>query len=255
MKFQQTQHRLPIELRHAKPFAVGGRRWCYVHPDDAGKCIKVLRRDEKRTVRITSKKRLPFTSYFRREYDNNAHEKQTLDRLAARIGGELSSHLPRCYGYVDTDMGRGLVLDLVRDHDGHISRSLRELISIGYDLDQFRPAFEELQSFFMRHTILTRAVLDHNIAAQLRSDGTWRLVMIDGLGDPAWLPLAQWIRPLGQAKIRRRFAVAWPRLQRLTTNRVTREQIARSNWGQGFLNHRGEAIASNQPDAEESQAA
>jgi hypothetical protein len=244
----------PIPLRDAKPFGVGGRRLCYVHPGDPGKCIKVLRQDEKRTVRITSKKRLPFTRYFQREYDNNAHEKQTLDRLARRIGTEISRHLPRSYGYVDTDMGRGLVLDLVRDHDGGISRSLRELISIGYELEQFRPAFDELREFFLRHTVLTRAVLDHNIAAQLRSDGTWRLVMIDGLGDPAWLPLAQWVRPLGQAKIRRRFEVAWPRLVRLTTNRVTREQIARSNWGQGFLNHRGENAATL-PEAEGARAA
>lgn len=254
MKFQQTQRHQPLQLRDAKPFGVGGRRLCYVHPQESDKCIKVLRQDEKRTVRITSKKRLPFTRYFQREYDNNAHEKHTLDRLAARIGDQLGTHLPRCYGYVETDMGRGLVLDLVRDHDGGISRSLRELISIGYDLDQFRLAFDELRAFFLKHNILTRAVLDHNIAAQHRSDGTWRLVMIDGLGDPAWLPLAQWIRPLGRAKIRRRFEVAWPRLQRLTTNRVTREQIARSNWGQGFLNHRGDDSATP-PEAKETKAA
>ena len=131
------------------------------------------------------------------------------------------------------------VLDLVRDHDGPIARSLRELISVGFELEQFRPAFLELESFFVKHVILTRAVLDHNISAQHRADGSWRMVVIDGLGDPAFLPVARWIPALGRAKMHRRFAQAWPRFEKLTTNKVTQELIEKSTWGQGFLNHRG----------------
>lgn len=230
----------PIELplSDQEPFGVGGRRLCYVHPFEPNKCVKVLRRDEKRTIRSAAKEK-SILCRFRRTYDNNEHEKQVLDQLSRRMGHEMGRHLPRCYGYEATDLGPGLVLDLVRDHDGPISRSLRELISIGYDLDQFRPAFEELETFFMKHTILSRAIHDHNIAAQHRADGSWRFVVIDGVGDPAWLPLARWFGPLGQAKIRRRFDEAWPRFEKLTGNRITREIIENSNWGQGFLNHRG----------------
>lgn len=227
-----------LKLTDQQPFAIGGRRLCFVHPLEPDKCIKVLRQDDQRTVRLQSKKKSLLFS-FRREYDNNAHEKQILDQLARQIGVDMSKHLPRCYGYVQTDMGPGLVLDLVRDHDGPISRSLRELISIGFELEQFRPAFKELEAFFVEHVILTRAVLDHNITAQHRADGSWRMVVIDGLGDPAWLPVARWVPAIGRSKIRRRFAEAWPKFEKLTSNRVTQELINRSTWGQGFLNHRG----------------
>jgi len=227
-----------LKLTDQQPFAIGGRRLCFVHPLEPDKCIKVLRHDDQRTVRLQSKKK-SFLFSLRREYDNNAHEKQILDRLMQSIGPDMSHHLPLCYGYVETDLGPGLVLDLVRDHEGPISRSLRELISVGFELEQFRPAFKELEDFFVKHVILTRAVLDHNITVQHRADGSWRMVVIDGLGDPAFLPLARWIPAIGRAKMRRRFAEAWPRFEKLTKNKVTQELIDKSTWGQGFLNHRG----------------
>jgi len=232
-----------VDLADQRPFAIGGRRLCYVHPQDPDKVIKVLRQDPRRTVRITSKRRL-VPHWLRREYDNNQHEKAVLDRLFARIGPVAAGHLPRCYGYVPTDLGPGLVLDLVRDEQGPISRSLRELLSRGYDVEQFRPAFEQFAEFLLEHRVLTRALLDHNLAAQHCRDGSWRLVMIDGLGDPAWLPLARWAPPLGRAKVRRRVAKAWPRMVAFAqSGGVTDAMRHNSNWSQGFLEHRGEREA------------
>lgn len=226
-----------LKLSDLKPFGIGGRRFCFVHPLEPAKCIKVLRQDDRRTVRTRGSWLIP--ARFRRAYDNNAHEHAVLSQLARRIGPAVAQHLPRSYGYVDTDMGPGLVLDLVRDADGKISRSLRELISIGQPVEQFRPAFEELTRFMVEHRVLTRAVLDHNIAVQDRGDGSWRMVIIDGLGDSAWVPLARWIAPIGRAKIRKRMADAWPRFEKLARSPVTPELIQKSTWGQGFLDHRG----------------
>lgn len=219
-----------------EPFGVGGRRLCYVHPLDPGKCVKVLRQDARRTVR-SSRNLIP--NRFRRRYDNNANEFAVLTRLFERIGPAAAQCLPRCYGWTETDLGPGLVLDLIRDRDGGISRNLRELVSTGAAVDTFRPAFDELAAFLIEHTVLTRALLDHNIAAQDRGGGCWRLFIIDGLGDPAWLPLAQSVRPLARARINRRIAEFWPRLERLALKPVTAEDIRRSSWGQGFLKHRG----------------
>jgi hypothetical protein len=198
----------------------------------------VLRQDDDRTIRGKRSGFVP--ARFRRHYDNNAHERQVLESLFGRIGPQMSQHLPQSYGMVETDLGPGLVLDLVRDCDGKISRSLRELISTGFELNQFRSAFDELGRFLLEHTVLTRSLLDHNIAVQRRQDGGWRMYLIDGFGDPAWLPLARWVRHLGLRKVRRRIATAWGRFESFSSQGgVTPELIAQSTWGQGFLNHRG----------------
>ncbi len=224
-----------VTLGALEPFGVGGRRLCYVDPRNPSRCIKVLRHDEKRTVRIRPGL---IPNRFRREYNNNAHEQRELGKLFRRIGDEASQCLPRCHGNVETDLGLGLVLDLIRDHDGRISRSLRELVSTGHQPNEFREAFEAFSDFMIRHAVLSRAILDHNLATQQRADGSWHLYLIDGLGDPAWLPFARFSKGLAQSKIKRRLEKFWPKLETLATKPVTTELIKKSTWGQGFLKHR-----------------
>lgn len=226
-----------IQLAGAEPFGVGGRRSCYVHPTDPSKCVKIARTDERATIRA---KKTLLPSHWRRKYDNNADELKQLTDLFSRIGPTASEHLPRCYGMQDTDLGPGLVMDLVRDDDGKISRSLRELLSGEYPPETFDQAFDDLGRFLIRHVVLTRSILDHNLAAQERADGSWRLVMIDGYGDRAWLPVARWSRSIGRSKIRRRLDEAAERFQTFwKSGGVTKQLIDASSWGQGFLNHRG----------------
>ena len=227
-----------IQLANSTPFGVGGRRACYVHPEDASKCIKVLRQDAQRTVRIQKKGNL-FPRSWRREYDNNAHEEKLLSRIHAQIGSKMASHLPMCYGFVSTDLGKGLVLDLIRDHDGKISRSLREWITLGIDLESIKPAFMDLGNFLIEHSILTRHILDHNLALSLGKSGGRTFYLIDGIGDAAWLPLAQWFRTLGRLKIKRKLDAAWPRFKAFATNGGVTDQLKEnSSWGQGILQHR-----------------
>lgn len=228
-----------IHLHEKEPFGIGGRRLCFEHPHDRSKCIKVLRHDDRRTIRGKRSGFVP--AQLRRKYDNNADERQILEDLYRRVGPAMSEHLPVSHGMADTDRGPGLVLDLVRDFSGQISRSLRELISTGHELETFRDAYDEFGEFLTRHMILTRSLLDHNLAMQEREDGSWKMYLIDGFGDPAWLPIARWVPSVGLRKIRRRLSGAWPRFQELIRQGgVTPEMIAQSSWSQGFLNHRGD---------------
>lgn len=227
----------PLLLRHLEPFGVGGRRSCYVHPHDPEKCVKVLRTDERRTVRH---KKTIIPAHWRRAYDNNAHERRVLEELERRIGPAMGRHLPRSYGMVETDLGPGFVLDLVRDHDGRISRSLRELLTTGHPLDTLRPSFDEFGRFLSDHLVLTRKLLDHNLVVSMQPDGPGRMVLIDGLGDPAFIPFSSWIPPLGRAKIARRLEEAWRRFQAFAESGGVSEEVRRnSTWDQGFLRHRG----------------
>lgn len=226
-----------IRLKETEPFGVGGRRLCYTHPNDPSRCVKVLRTDEDRAIRLKRFSLIP--AWARRVYDNNTHEKIELDKIEKRVGASMSKHFPQCHGVVQTDLGPGLELDLVRDHDGKISLSLRELLSKGHRLGSFREAYDKFGEFLYEHVILTRNLLDHNLVVQDHGNGTWTIKLIDGMGDPAWLPLARWSRFLGRRKVRRRLAVGWAKLQHFAAQGgITEEKVNNSTWGQGFLKHR-----------------
>ncbi len=227
-----------ICLEGKEPFGIGGRRLCFTHPSDASKCVKVLRTDARRTIR-GAKSQAYFTR-FRPEYDNNAHEKAVLEGLYRRIGPSMSQHLPRCYGMFPTDINPGLVLDLVRDYDGQISQSIRELVSTGTPLESLKSAFDEFGRFLLKHQILTRNLLDHNLIASRQSDGGWKIYLVDGFGDPAWIPIGRWITPLRLSRVRKCVASAWPRMEKFAREGgVSQEVVQNSSWGQGFLAHRG----------------
>jgi hypothetical protein len=230
-----------LNLKNSEPFGVGGRRECYVHPLYPNKCVKVLRTDDKSTTYL--KRPGIFSSLFRKEYNNNENEYRTLKSIEKRIGKNMQRHVPLCYGYEPTDLGPGLVLDLVRDADGKISRSLRELLFLGHSPDEFKKAFDEFEAFLIQNNIMTRNLLDHNLVASIQQDKSWKIHIIDGLGDPSWLPLARWSRALGRRKIKRKARRAWANFNyffEVERKAGLREYQTRNNktWSPGILKHR-----------------
>ncbi|WP_299871914.1 YrbL family protein [uncultured Cocleimonas sp.] len=226
-----------LQLKDKSAFGAGGRRLCFTHPNDPSKCVKILRQDDERTVRLKKKRIIPAS--FHREYDNNRHEMEVLNELYDQIGEGMTDHLPRCYGMHETDLGPGLVLDLIRDEDGQIARSIRQLITDGFDLADLRTAYDKLGDFLHEHIVLSRKLLDHNIVVSFDKDGVPTMYIIDGLGDPAFIPLARWSKTLGRAKVKRRVEEAWPRFENFAKQGgVTQEMRKNSTWDQGILRHR-----------------
>ncbi len=226
----------PITLSGAEPFAIGGRRLCFIHPGDPSLCVKVNRTDDQRFERLPRKRIVPAS--LRRGLDDNRHDQRTLSALQRRLGRRFA-HLPRYHGAVETDLGPGIVLDLIRDADGRIARTLRNLIVEGVTLDELKPAFNEFAGYLVRYRVLTRALLDHNIVAARGSDGGWTLALIDGFGDPAFISIASVVPPIARSKMRRRAADAWRRLEELERSTPDQQRWDTSRWSQGFLNHRG----------------
>ncbi|MBK1833679.1 hypothetical protein JIN78_06350, partial [Roseibacillus ishigakijimensis] len=73
-----------------------------------------------------------------------------------------------------------LVVDLVRDHDGLISRSLFDYLWETGDPAPFQPALTEFAEFWKTHTIPNRKLALFNLAAQEYEPGKYRLQLIDG---------------------------------------------------------------------------
>lgn len=181
MHYNFISSRLYI-ISNLKPFAKGGKRAIYVHPDNPDWCIKVNLPDQQP---IDLWKNLPFLRRIRKSVDDmneNWSDYKTLNSLARSYDECIWRHVPRCHGWAQTDIGPGLVVDLIRDADGLISRSLlAHLWDDGLD-SVVNAAVDELIKFWVSKRIPSRSLGLHNIAARRLIDGRVRLVVIDGFG-------------------------------------------------------------------------
>jgi len=193
-----------LVLAGLEPFAHGGGRDCYVHPLDSALCVKVAREGRSPQER---RQQLAWWKRWRKpaeKYDDSLRDFRILKALESDNDPATWQHVPRCMGWVETDHGRGLVTELVRDADGLISRNLLEYLwTHGYD-DRVQAAVDEFARFWERKSIPTRSLFLDNIAAQVRPDGTLRLVVIDGLGNTLLIPWYTWSKTLGRLWARRK---------------------------------------------------
>ena len=186
----------------SEPIGRGRERACYVHPEDPAKAIKIAHGDTNKQ----SRREIAFY------------------RDLERRGLEYVEHVPRFYGLCTTDRGDGIVVELIRDFDGAVSRPLNTYLANGYPIEEFEPYLDALHRSLRRNLILFNHDLHiGNLLFQKRAPGDARLVAIDGLGDVVAIDWLDRIAPLRRRKIERR----WQRLQaRLYRSAEVRAQRA-----------------------------
>ena len=189
-----------------KPIGMGKERMCFVHPEDPRLAIKISTGD----VSKQSEREIRFY------------------RKLEKRGGVDSKHVPGFHGICETNRGRGIVVDLIRDYDGQISRPLNWYLAQGYPIEEFEPFLEELKQSFLENLI----VFNHdmqvgNILVQKTSASKFRMVAIDGLGDVVTIDLD--IFPfMVRRKIRRRWQRFITRVYNCREVRMQREAQARA---------------------------
>ena len=187
---------MTLVLTGQEPFARGGNRLCFVHPEDDLRCIKVRRPDftleDRRREKGFPKNLKPLASF-----DDNREEYLVMKQLMRTYGEPVFRHISRCFGFVDTDLGKGLVSELIRDHDGAISQTLKKYLWDHGLTEACQAAINDLCRFWEQKVIPSRDLLLHNIVVQQSQPGEiGRLVVIDGLGSSGlipfhWLPMTQ----------------------------------------------------------------
>ena len=190
-----------LKLHDIEPFAVGGTRRCYVHPDDDTRCIKVLRPDrtpEARRATVTGWRRFKGLKSF----DDQRKECKAYRHLRRR--GQLDwTHVPRFHGSVETDQGLGIVTGLYRDWDGSFPNNLEELLPAGMTAP-IDAAIREFKAWLRRELFLTRDLLPHNIIAVADHPERYRLIIVDGIGNSEFIPVSHWFRSFARLKIERK---------------------------------------------------
>jgi len=168
----------------SEPIGVGRERACYVHPEDPRLAIKM----PKGEVSEQTQRDLKFY------------------RKLKKRGIKGIPHLPDFHGLCETSLGRGIVVDLIRNYDGEISRPLSWYLAQGVPIEEFKEFLEELkQSFLQNLIIFNHDMVISNLLFQKSSSRTAQLVVIDGLGDVVAIDWFDNIPFLARRKIKRRW--------------------------------------------------
>ena len=211
-----------LKLSHLQPFARGGNRLCYVHPEDPGLCVKVRRPDftlrDRRRQKGFPKNLRPLSSF-----DDNLEEDRVMRALEQHYGEDIFKHVSRSYGLIETDMGKGLVSELIRDGNGSISQTLKKYLwDFGLTVS-LEKAIENLTVFWREARVPSRDLLLHNIVVQQENGEIARLVVIDGLGSGGVLPLRVLPGFVQDRKVRRKLDNLRQRIQDLLCQRGNKE--------------------------------
>ncbi|WP_417328592.1 YrbL family protein [Halarcobacter sp.] len=152
-----------ITLNKNLLIAKGGERDCYLHPDDNTKVIKTLHKKD--------------------EHNNqNELEYSYMKYIRKRKNIDLSQ-VTDCYGYVNTNLGKGLVFDRVLDFDGTPSKSFRYYLANKIiSLDEQEKLINELKNYLEKNLILFVDTSLTNIFCPKISDNSYKLIIVDGLG-------------------------------------------------------------------------
>ncbi|MDA8712544.1 PhoP regulatory network YrbL family protein [Alphaproteobacteria bacterium] len=178
-----------VDLSKSVPFAEGGRRICYQHPENPDLCIKVSKPD---TI-ITRRANMPLHRRLRplSAFDDNHDEIKGYRQLVVKraVGDEnapLWQHVPKCYGFVETNIGLGLVSDFYHTHNKP-APTVQQLLYDNGLTPELQAALDEFAQFLSDSLLVTRAIIPHNIV--FAADG--RIKLIDGIGGRNLIPIAE----------------------------------------------------------------
>lgn len=162
-----------IDLSQADLLGIGSSRACYLHPYDERKCVKVtfsVRRD------ITGEEMKHYRRYTKR--------------------GISWDMLARAYGYVSTNFGEGAVFSLARDYTGEVSRSFQDYLRPdGFHLlseEELLVALGAFRAYLFRERIVLRELKADNIMYQRLNAHEGKMILIDGVGNNEFLPVANY---------------------------------------------------------------
>lgn len=151
-----------IKLDEKDFLARGGERNCYIHPHDDNKVIKVVHRNEKHN----EQNKLEYKYYNFLEKNNKPFE-----------------HLTKCFGFINSNFGLGLVYERVKDYNGIPSKSFKIFLENKFfDLEEEKSLIDELKEYLFKNDILFIDVDLSNVFCKQISENRYKLIIIDGLG-------------------------------------------------------------------------
>jgi len=173
----------------SEPIGMGRERTCYLHPDYPSRAVKVSGQE----IGTQSKREIRFYR-----------------QIEKRSSFEFT-HIPKFHGVVNTNLGKGIVVELIRDYNDSVSQSMLWYLDHGVSISTFEPLLSSLKDYLLDNLV----VINHdfvvgNLLLQKLSEQEARLVAIDGLGDVVTI---QWLNAI-PAHVRSKINRRWNRFIR-----------------------------------------
>ncbi len=178
-----------VHLSGRNPLSRGMERECYEHPTDPGLVIKI-----------------PLSSRHRKCQANDDELRGYQLLKSDNIPLDFISH---CYGYIDTDLGKGLLCDCIRDDNGEVSLTLWDLLIDQDDCDvrYIKKVIQQLCDDLIKYQVWIFDLNLKNIVLRKNRDGFYQPFIIDLKGRSAnteLIPLSRYIPYFSLKKLKRR---------------------------------------------------
>lgn len=151
-----------IELNDALIIGKGGERICYSHPLNSKKVIKIV--------------------HVLNSHNNQNELEHSYMKYLDKKDVDLSG-VTQCYGFVNTNKGKGLIFERVTDYDGKFSNSFRYMIAYKLISEQEqRKLLKDLRIYLEKNKILFIDNSLTNIFYKRENKNESSLIIVDGLG-------------------------------------------------------------------------
>jgi hypothetical protein len=175
-----------INLSDATLIGKGNERACYKHPDDADKAIKVTLQNKAKRSKQTNTE----IKYYKKLIKKGLND---------------WSHLPKFYGEIQTDKGKGFIVEIVKDYDGKVSKSFAYYMN-KEGFKKYQKELNDLKEYFLENRIIFNyGMMPKNLLLRKKSESEFELVLIDGLGDVSHLTVQNVLPYFARQRIERRW--------------------------------------------------
>ena len=198
-----------IELSNATPFAEGGNRKCFVHPNNKDRCLKVIHPGIVEKI----KKSKPWYKKLRSSdsFDDNLREQAAYNQKALKNENQdLWIHLAKWYGMTETSIGMASETELIRNGE-EIAETLESYLFREGLTSEINESIEDFHLWLRKHLIFTKNLIPHNLVIKKENDGMI-IKIIDGLGSQAFVPLPSYSNFFAKRYIERRIELMWSRI-------------------------------------------
>jgi len=199
-----------ISLEEVTPFAEGGNRVCYVHPENKNLCLKISKLEVVKKMRSNA----PWYKKLRskKSFDDNYREQSAYQQRAIKENPQkIWKHLAKWYEFVETSKGLASCTELITNND-KVALNLEEYLFSKGRTSEIDKALKEFEMFLKETKLLTKNIIPHNLAVK-EDDFGLTLKIIDGLGCMSFIPLPEISNAFANRYIKRRIELMYSRIE------------------------------------------